>query len=114
MGSFYPCQSEIPRRFLVILAALLFALASTIAAYHVGVEQHWWLYEGGCSRDPEAAQGAVDFTAALSQPVVVRCDQPVWQWHGLTLAGINVVYSGAVALLTVLRLKAEGKGKGAV
>lgn len=113
VGSFYPCQSDIPRRFLVILSILLFVGASALAAYHVGVERHWWLYAGGCSRDPDTAQGVVDFAAALSQPVVVRCDQPVWQWHGITLAGLNVIYSAWVALVTALQLKAEWNGKGA-
>ena len=113
MGSFYPCETQIVRRFLVIVAALLFFATAFIAAYHVGVEQHWWLYEGGCSRDPDlTVSGAVDFAAALSHPEVVHCDQPAWQWHGLTMAGLNVIYSLAVGLTTVALLVREWRGKG--
>ena len=113
MGSFYPCQTQVVRRFLVILAALLFLGTSVLAAYHVGVEQHWWLYNGGCSRDPNEIQGAVDFAAALSHPVVVRCDEPPWKWHGITMAGLNVVYSAMVGIVTLLLLllKCEWSGK---
>jgi len=111
VGSFYPSKTQAVRRLLVMLSALLFFITSAVAAYHVGVEQHWWEYHGGCSRDPDEVQGVIDFAAALAHPVVIRCDQPPWEWHGITMAGLNVLYSAVVSVVTLLLLKCEWSGK---
>jgi disulfide bond formation protein DsbB len=93
---FYPYCPAIVRQILIVGAGLFFIAAGFLSLYHVGVEQHWWVYGGGCSRDPAMMEGVIDYAQALSKPALVRCDQPVWSWHGLTLAGLNVVYSALV------------------
>ena len=79
----------------------LFAGTALLAFYHVGVEQHWWVYHGTCAADRHPPVGRVDFALALSRPVVVSCDTPPWIWHGLTMAGLNVIFSGMMAVVTL-------------
>ena len=109
VGSLAPGQHRTVRDGMIRLAAIIFLGTALLAAFHVGVEQHWWLYGGGCSVEKGSVSG--NFALALSQPVVVRCDQSPWIWHGITLAGLNVVYSAAVGGLTLLLLRAN-KGHG--
>ena len=98
--SLHPGHPALVRDGLVRLAAWLLLGTACIAAYHVGVEQHWWIYHGSCNADRQVPVGRADFALALSHPVVVRCDQPPWVWHGLTMAGLNVLFSGLTGLLT--------------
>nr|WP_254434935.1 disulfide bond formation protein B [Magnetospirillum sp. UT-4] len=86
------------RRLLVALAGLALLVNAGIAVYHVGVEQKWWA--SSCA----GGGGSVavdDLAAAMSRPVEVRCDEPAWAWHGITMAGLNVVFSGVLGLATL-------------
>ena len=96
-----PAMGGVWCRRLLVLAGLAFLINTGIAAYHVGVEHHLWTF-------PVCAGGSVgghidvhNLAASMSVPTVVPCDQPAWSWHGLTMAGINVLYSGALALITL-------------
>jgi len=97
------------RRALLGLAALALLTNAAIAAYHVGVEQFWWtsaVCPSGAPATTTAAPGAFDLAAAMSRPVEeAPCDQPAWVFHGVTMAGLNVVFSGLLALLVVLSLR---------
>ncbi|HSV28213.1 MAG TPA: disulfide bond formation protein B [Candidatus Omnitrophota bacterium] len=84
-------------RGLLALAGLAFLVNSGIAVYHVGVEQKWWA--SSCA--PAAAAPLDDLSAAMSKPVEVRCDEPAWQWNGISMAALNIVFSGGLALVTL-------------
>lgn len=88
------------RRVLMALAGLALLVNSGIAVYHVGVEQKWWMSSCSGSVGPKPKLG--DLSALMSKPAdEPRCDEPAWQWHGVTMAGLNVVYSGALALVVL-------------
>lgn len=91
------------RRFLLGLAGLALAANIGISAYHVGVERGWW-HSAVCGGTPhdlaESESAPLDLAAAMSRPVELPpCDQPAWSYHGVTLAGVNVVYSSLLALV---------------
>lgn len=91
------------QRLLMALAALAFLVNSGIAVYHVGVEQKWWMSSCSGSAGPQPALG--DLKSLMSQPAdEPRCDEPAWQWHGITMAGLNIVYSGGLALVVAAAL----------
>lgn len=96
------------RRALMGLAALALGANALIAAYHVGVEQVWWTSAVCSAGSPPAgaAPGPFDLAAAMSRPVEdAPCDQPAWAFHGVTMAGLNVAFSGLLAVLVVLSLR---------
>lgn len=91
------------RRALMALAGLAFLVNAGIAVYHVGVEQKWWMSSCGASSAPAPSLG--DLKALMSRPAdEPRCDEPAWQWHGVTMAGLNIVFSGGLALMVLAAL----------
>jgi|AGTN01.2.fsa_nt_gi Disulfide bond formation protein DsbB len=88
------------RRGLVLAAALVFLVNSGIAAYHVGVERHWW--QSSCAGGDIGPVDVADLAAAMSKPAEARCDEPAWNLFGITMAAMNVAFSGGLALVTLL------------
>ena len=85
-----------PWRLLVILAALLavdhLAGAAT-AAFHVGVEQHWWAGTEACTGAAPAGLSVDELRARLLVTPPARCDQIAWSLFGISLAGFNLILS---------------------
>lgn len=96
------------------LAALLAALAAValfvdagIAAFHVGVEQHWWEGTKACSNVIDPTLSPEDLIKALEQTPVVPCDKVAWSLFGISMAGYNFLYAvaaGVIAAAMGLRL----------
>ncbi|MEW9920714.1 disulfide bond formation protein B [Marimonas sp. MJW-29] len=88
-------------RLLAWLGALAAATTGAIGAYHAGVEWRWWEGPTSCSGGG-ADLGAMDGNALLSLDTptgVVMCDEIVWQFLGLSMAGWNAVIAfGLMAL----------------
>jgi len=89
------------RRLLVTIAGLLFLFNAGLATYHVGVEHHWWA-SPGCSGEATAGASVTGLAARMNKPAQVACDQPPWDFHGLTMAGLNIFYSAGLALVTLV------------
>ncbi|MEW5726359.1 MAG: disulfide bond formation protein B [Pseudomonadota bacterium] len=91
------------RRALLALAAVALLVNSGIAVYHVGVERKWWA--SSCAPTEAGPIDVRDLVAAMSRPVEVRCDEPAWQWNGITMAGLNIVFSGGLGLVVLALLR---------
>ena len=83
------------------LLALVFAASAVLAAYHVGVEQHWWAGPTACTGGPGSLD-VNDLVKALNSVKVVRCDEVQLRIAGLSLAGWNVVASAVLAVYAAL------------
>ena len=91
------------------LAALMLAAAgvtlfigASIAFFHVGVEQHWWQGTAGCGAGALGGGTAAELRAQLLDTPMVRCDEIVWSFLGLSMAGWNFILSvclGSIVLL---------------
>jgi disulfide bond formation protein DsbB len=79
------------------LLALVFAASTVLAAYHTGVEYHWWQGPTACTGGPGSLD-VNDLVKALDSIKVVRCDEVQLRIAGLSLAGWNVVVSAALAV----------------
>ncbi len=99
-------MGEKVRRLLMVVAGLAFLINAGIAVYHVGVEQKWWV--SGCAASADKAVDVNDLTAMMSQPVEARCDEPAWAFHGITMAAMNIVFSGGLALVTLVLARRMG------
>ena len=81
------------------LAGLLFAVGAGIAAFHVGVEHHWWQGTAECTGT--AGYGATTVEALRAQlkgTPIVRCDEVQWSLFGISMAGYNFLASGVYAI----------------
>jgi disulfide bond formation protein DsbB len=74
------------------LLALVFLAGAGIAAYHSGVEFHFWPGPTECTGALTGALSPEDFMAQLRRVKPVRCDEPALLLFGLSLA----VWSAAV------------------
>jgi disulfide bond formation protein DsbB len=78
------------------LLALVFAANAALAAYHAGVEYHWWAGPTACTGGPGSLD-VNDLVNTLNSVKVVRCDEVQLRIAGLSLAGWNVVASAVLA-----------------
>ncbi len=68
-----------------------------IAAFHVGVEQHWWAGTAECGSTLGPAGGIDQLRARLLAQPIVRCDEIAWSLFGISMAGYNFLLSLALA-----------------
>ncbi len=80
------------------LLAVAFVANAALAAYHVGVEYHWWAGPTACTGGLSGSLGVNDLAKALDSVKVVRCDEVQLRIAGLSLAGWNVLASAALAI----------------
>jgi disulfide bond formation protein DsbB len=82
-----------PRRVAMWLLALLFAASIGLAAYHVGVEQHWITGPTACTGGIGGASSPDQLLKMLQGRQPVQCDVVQWSFHGVSLAGLNLIAS---------------------
>ncbi len=83
---------------LVFLCALALLAGGLIAAYHVGVEQHWWKsFLEGCSINFD---DSADLLKQIESTKAARCDEIPWSLFGISMAGYNALISLIAAPLT--------------
>jgi disulfide bond formation protein DsbB len=92
-----------PRIVLAILAGL-FCISTGLGVYHAGVEKSIFEGPSACTSKPlDAGMTIEQLQAQIMAAPVVACNQPAWEWHGVTLAGLNAVWS---LLLFLIYLRA--------
>lgn len=87
-------------RLVLGLVGLLMAGGAVLAAYHAGVEWHWWAGPTTCSGAGPVQGG--NLLTDLNTARVVRCDEAPWRLAGISLAGYNVLIAAALALIAFL------------
>jgi disulfide bond formation protein DsbB len=83
--------------FLAVAGAFLANAA--LGGYHAGVEWKFWPGPDTCAATQQPlSTGAGGLFKDLATTRVVRCDEPVWQFLGLSFAGWNVLASLLLAV----------------
>ncbi len=99
-------------RIVLALAALIFLASSALGAYHVGVEQHWIEGPTACTGDLGQASSPDALLQALQGRQPVLCDIVQWSFHGLSLAGLNLIVSLALMAFSLRSFRrAGGRGR---
>ena len=88
------------RPLVIVLAvcALVLLIGAGIAVFHVGVEQTWWQGLTACTGNLAATTTIDDLRQKLLAAPVVRCDEIAWSLFGISMAGYNVLMSGALGI----------------
>lgn len=92
---------------LTVLAAIALFVDAGIAAFHVGVEQHWWQGTDECSNLIDPNLSIEDLKKALQEQPVVACDEVAWSLFGVSMAGYNFLYAiitGSISAILAFRL----------
>jgi disulfide bond formation protein DsbB len=94
---------------LLWLASLSLLIGAGVAAFHVGVEQHWWAGTSECGGATSGAKTVEELKRELMATPVVRCDEVQWSFVGVSMAGWNLILSLGCSLLLLWRLTARGR-----
>ena len=81
---------------------IVFVASAVLAAYHAGVEYHWWAGPTACTGGLTGSLDVNDLVNTLNSVKVVRCDEVQLRIAGLSLAGWNVVASIVLAAYAAL------------
>jgi disulfide bond formation protein DsbB len=85
---------------------LLFLVESGIAAYHAAVEKEWIQGPTACTSAPaHGPESLDDMLRKIQGAPIVACDQPAWEYHGVTMAGVNFVWSFALFIASAFYLR---------
>ena len=96
-----------PRLSILLFACMIVILlaGASMAGYHVGVEWLWWKGPTTCSGFDARNMDLATLKAAIMATPVVRCDEIVWDFLGLSMAGWNFILSCGLALFLGIFLR---------
>jgi len=77
------------------LAAML--VSAGLGLYHAGIEYHWWPGPDTCTSSEIGNLTTDQLMAQILNAPLVRCDEIVWDFLGLSMAGWNAVISLGLA-----------------
>ncbi len=86
-------------RMSTLATAVLFLGGAIFAAYHSGVEWHFWAGPADCSGGEDLSASVGNLLADLKTAKVVSCVDAAWRLFGISLAGYNVIISAAISAL---------------
>lgn len=84
---------------LVLASGLIYLGGASVAIYHVGVEQHWWV--SGCTGSLVESVSLDQLRASLMQKPEKPCDELDWTLFGISMATYNVFFSSLLGLTTL-------------
>ena len=87
------------RRELAIVGTVAMAASVLLGIFHAGVEQGWWDGPSTCVAGDPAGLSSEDLMAQIMSAPLVRCDEIVWTFLGLSMAAWNAVLSLGLAVL---------------
>ena len=90
-----------------VLLALVFLANTVLAAYHAGVEYHWWPGPSACTGALSGPVEVNDLMKELNSVRVVSCDEVQLRVAGLSLAGWDVVVSLALTAFAALAARLD-------
>ena len=95
-----------PRRLWIALAAIAILVSAAIGLFHAGVEYKWWQGVTACARIMPSVPGSSPLESIMNTPMI-SCDEPQWTLLGISLAGLNFLFStaGGIAILSLLAEK---------
>jgi disulfide bond formation protein DsbB len=94
---------------IVLVIAAAFLINSVIASYHTAVEQHWVPGPTSCTTgEAPANQSMDDFLKRIQAAPIVACDQPQWDFHGITMAAMNAAWCLFLAAATFAATRQRG------
>ena len=81
---------------------LVYALSAGMAFYHTGVENGYWPGPATCSTLGETITDVSSLQSALTEePAGPACNEAAWRLFGISMAGYNMLISGALFALTL-------------
>ena len=84
---------------LAVLGSATMLISAGLGLYHTGIERGWWQGPDTCTSSGVSGISTEDLMAQILAAPLVRCDEIVWDFLGLTMASWNAVISLGLAAL---------------
>ncbi|MEM7268045.1 MAG: disulfide bond formation protein B [Pseudomonadota bacterium] len=81
------------------LIALTLLVGAGIGVFHAGVEQGWWEGPSTCVGGDVGSMSTEDLINQIMTAPLVRCDEIVWSFLGLSMAAWNAIASVVIAAI---------------
>lgn len=94
------------------LGGLATLTSAGIAAYHSGVERHWWPGPTSCTGGDVGALNPDQLFDQIMNAPLIRCDEIAWQMFGVTIPNLNLAFSLVLTVLWVMAARSSGRGAG--
>lgn len=88
----------------LIIIAVIISFLLSIA--HVGVELGFWQIKSSCSNNIKDFNDIEELRSFLEDVPITKCDQIIWSYKGISMAGYNVIFSIVnLVILTIYKIK---------
>lgn len=92
------------------LCFLLFLVSGALAFYHIGVEQHWWVFGSGCPVETLGNKTEEQALAELLTTPLAPCDKTGWSFLGFSITIWNLALSlGMAGYISVILISNRSK-----
>ena len=88
----------------LIIIAVIISFLLSIA--HAGVELGFWEIKSSCSNNIKDFNDIEELRSFLEDVPITKCDQIIWSYKGISMAGYNVIFSIVnLVILTIYKIK---------
>ena len=87
---------------LYLLIALTMLVGAGLGAFHAGVELGYWEGPSTCAGGDVGGVSTGDLINQIMSAPIVRCDEVVWSFLGVSMAGWNAILSLGLAVVAYL------------
>ena len=94
-------KTSISKKLLMLVGGILWLSSSLMGLYHFGIEMNFWTGPDGCSSNIDFSKDTLKYLLNKSP---IKCDEVMFEFFGLSLAGWNALVSFIVFLLTSILL----------
>ena len=94
-------KTSISKKLLIIGGVFLWFSSSLAGLYHFGIEMNFWTGPDGCSSNIDFSKDTLTYLLNKSP---IKCDEVIFEFLGLSLAGWNALASFFIFLLTSILL----------
>lgn len=101
-------RAPLMRGVLVAVALLALWATAALALAHVGIEQHWLKYEGGCVAAMAADTSIEALRAQIMGAPLVACDEAAAKLFGVSMAGWNTLTALGLSAGLILFYRRSG------
>ncbi|MEM0977311.1 MAG: disulfide bond formation protein B [Pseudomonadota bacterium] len=100
-----------PSTTMMIAGTLATVTTSAIGVFHTGVEQTWWDGPSTCTSGDITHLTPDELLDQIMNAPMVRCDEIVWAFGGISMAGWNAIISAVLALVWIgaLTMRVQGR-----
>ena len=98
------------KKYVLLTVTFSFFLSLVISSLHFGIEKGYWIMSTSCSNLSKDFNDIDSLRNFLSNVPITKCDEVIWSYLGISMAGYNMLFSLLNFILSIffyLRKKYE-------